>query len=289
MGNIPNGNPNASIIRQIDTTSPIKGADNPDLNCGADAQLAQSQGSANPGDVLAFDWRGGDLSKWPHNTGPLMFYMTSCPSSGCASYNSSSAKWFKIDQLGMYTNGSWVQVTLKQGGLANVTLPKDIAPGEYILRHEIIALHLGNSLGGAEFYPSCTQLTIGGSGTGVPSDDELVTFPGGYSDNDPGIYDPNVYTPGAPYTFPGPPIAKLAMATAGQPGSSTSSSSSSGSSSSGSSSSGSTGSTGAAAQSAIEFCLLKPPKTGSQSYLGRRFERFPHELRHTIRNLWFSH
>jgi hypothetical protein len=61
-----------------------------------------------------------------------------------------------------------------------------------LVRHEIIALHLANQKGGAEFYPSCQQIRVGGSGTGVPTEDELLTFPGSYSDDDPGIYVPDV-------------------------------------------------------------------------------------------------
>lgn len=71
-----------------------------------------------------------------------------------------------------------------------MTLPNDLAPGGYLIRHEIIALHLATSMGGAEFYPMCTQVTIGGSGSGAPS--QTVSFPGAYSDSDPGIYDPTV-------------------------------------------------------------------------------------------------
>jgi len=48
-------------------------------------------------------------------------------------------------------------------------------------------------MGGAEFYPSCTQVQISGSGTGTPND--TVMFPGGYSDSDPGIYVPDVSHP----------------------------------------------------------------------------------------------
>ena len=71
-----------------------------------------------------------------------------------------------------------------------MTLPDNIAPGDYLIRHEIIALHLATSVGGAEFYPSCTQVRIGGSGTGTPNG--TVSFPGAYSDTDPGIFDPTV-------------------------------------------------------------------------------------------------
>jgi hypothetical protein len=90
----------------------------------------------------------------------------------------------------------------------SVTLPTAVSPGEYLVRHEIIALHLAVTLGGAEFYPSCTQIRIGGSQTGTPN--QTVSFPGAYNDNDPGIYDPNVYSPGSLYVFPGPPVSNLA-------------------------------------------------------------------------------
>ena len=76
-----------------------------------------------------------------------------------------------------------------------------------MIRHEIIALHLATTFGKAEFYPSCSQIKVGGSETGAPNPDECVKFPGAYNDDDPGIYDPNVFDASAPYTFPGPPIA----------------------------------------------------------------------------------
>ena len=78
-----------------------------------------------------------------------------------------------------------------------------------MIRHEIIALHLATTFGKAEFYPSCSQIKVGGSETGAPNPDECVTFPGGYKDTDPGIYDTQVFDPSAPYVFPGPPIASF--------------------------------------------------------------------------------
>ena len=100
------------------------------------------------------------------------------------------------------------------GGVATATIPDTLAPGNYLIRHEIIALHLATSFNGAEFYPSCTQLQVGGSQTGGPKDSELVSLPGAYSDNDPGIFDPDVFNAGAPYTFPGPPIASFVTGSA---------------------------------------------------------------------------
>ena len=94
------------------------------------------------------------------------------------------------------------------GGPITLTLPPNIAPGGYLVRQEIIALHLAQTQGGAEFYPSCTQIMVGGSQTGTPN--QTVSFPGAYSDTDPGILDTTVFTTGATYIFPGPPVSNLA-------------------------------------------------------------------------------
>ncbi|KAJ7194892.1 hypothetical protein C8J57DRAFT_1547758 [Mycena rebaudengoi] len=73
------------------------------------------------------------------------------------------------------------------------------APGAYPIRHGIIALHLADQPG--------DQIRVGGSGTGAPKPEDLVSLPGVYNDTDPGIL-VDVFDGGAkPYTFPGPPIA----------------------------------------------------------------------------------
>ncbi|KAJ6551904.1 glycosyl hydrolase family 61-domain-containing protein [Mycena capillaripes] len=220
LGNTPNAEPTASIVRQINNVDPVKGATNPAVNCGNDAQLAGDIADANPGDNISFLWTGGDLSSWPHNTGPMLTYMASCGSTDCTTFDSTQAKWFKIAQVGRIpgdSDGSWFQsLIFDTNAPANVTLPANIAPGAYLIRHEIIALHLATVKGGAEFYPSCSQIRVGGSGTGVPKDSELVSLPGAYSDTDPGILVPDVFdSPPAPYTFPGPPIAAFVAGSSG--------------------------------------------------------------------------
>jgi len=158
---------------------------------------------------VTFDWEGGDGSNWPHNTGPMMTYMASCGSTPCNEFESANAQWFKIQQVGRKENGEWAQADLMNGAVARVTIPDNLAPGNYLIRHEILALHLGTTVGGAEFYPSCAQIRVGGDQTGQPEANELVRLPGGYSDNDPGIVVPDVFNPDAPYTFPGPAVAKF--------------------------------------------------------------------------------
>lgn len=42
-------------------------------------------------------------------------------------------------------------------GKLDVKIPTDLAPGDYLLRAEVIALHTASSSGGAQFYMSCCK------------------------------------------------------------------------------------------------------------------------------------
>jgi len=219
IGNIPAEAPSKpSVIREISDQGPVKGAANPDVNCGHDSHLASLVADAHPGSVLNFTWRTASLDDWPHNTGPMLTYMASCGTDSCANFNSSNADWFKINQVGMKSdNATWFLADIMAGSNASVTLPATLAPGNWLLRHEIIALHLAqdDATGGAEFYPSCIQLQVNGNQTGGPDPDELVKLPGAYKDTDPGIeINPYADIKNGQYPFPGPPIAKFAQGTA---------------------------------------------------------------------------
>jgi hypothetical protein len=188
------------------------------MNCGHGATPAALVADANPGSTIAFSWRNGEGGPWVHNTGPVMTYMASCGDSGCANFSGPSAEFFKISELGQQPDGNWTMADLNAGPNAttSVTLPSDLPAGEYLVRHELIAMQLGMSPGGAEFYPACLQIRLAapnGTAAPLPSGDQVVNFPGGYSDTDPGILDPDIYNPGANYTFPGPPLISSAVTT----------------------------------------------------------------------------
>jgi hypothetical protein len=102
--------------------------------------------------------------------------------------------------LGDCSHPLFVQLVYRDPSVASrqpvgFNLPKTLAAGNYLMRHEIIALHLGSEPGGAEFYVVCGQLKVGGNQSGAPAPSELVSFPGGYTDTDPGILDKAVSTP----------------------------------------------------------------------------------------------
>ncbi|KAF8642783.1 hypothetical protein AX16_009416 [Volvariella volvacea WC 439] len=204
-------NTTLSAIRAVQSKGPLNDTSSPFLNCGIGAQPAELMADAMPGNKISFAWRNFEASNgfWIHDTGPILTYLASCGDISCANYSSQNADWFKIWQDGRHSDdGKWIQANLIGGAPANVQLPDNLARGNYLVRHEIIALHLANETRGAEFYVSCSQIRVGGSGTGRPRQSDLVKFPGAYKPTDPGIL-VNAYDTSKPYVFPGPPIATL--------------------------------------------------------------------------------
>jgi hypothetical protein len=126
-----------------------------------------------------------------YHPGPLNVYMAKAPSSA-ASFDGKGNVWFKVYNEAAQNTGS--ALTWPSNGKASVdiTIPKCIADGEYLVRIEHIALHSASSANGAQLYISCAQVKVsGGSGTASPS---LMAFPGAYSSSDPGLL-VNIYYP----------------------------------------------------------------------------------------------
>jgi cellulase len=84
-------------------------------------------------------------------------------------------------------------------GHVDVKIPTDIPAGDYLLRAEVIALHVAGGLNGAQFYASCYQVTVSGGGSASPA---LVQIPGLYSNTDPGILI-NIHQKMSSYIDPG--------------------------------------------------------------------------------------
>lgn len=64
------------------------------------------------------------------------------------------------------------------------TIPSNLAPGNYLIRHELLALHQANT---PQFYPECAQLVVTGSGTVSAPADHLYSIPAYASASDPGV------------------------------------------------------------------------------------------------------
>lgn len=163
-----------------------------DVNSTAIAcyQLTTGNEGAVTGTVAAGDVVGLQLDTDISHPGPLAWYMAKAPSGETASTmngSSTDVEWFKIaeDTPGVTSSGlTWPSEGLSQ---VNVTLPSCLASGDYLLRVEHIALHSAEEVNGAQFYLSCTQLTVTGSGDFTPTSDETCNFPGCYTGYEPGL------------------------------------------------------------------------------------------------------
>ncbi|CAI4214065.1 unnamed protein product [Parascedosporium putredinis] len=96
----------------------------------------------------------------------------------------------KIAEAGLVSGsnpGTWASDELMANGNAwTVTIPSSVAPGHYVLRHEIIALHGAGSANGAQ----------------APSGQAATAF---YTATDPGILF-NLYQDFSSYPIPGPSV-----------------------------------------------------------------------------------
>ncbi|KAF9555146.1 cellulose-growth-specific protein [Agrocybe pediades] len=202
--NSPSGQ--SSIERPYSSFDPILSATASTISCNNNGQAGPSQLSATvaAGSKVTAKW-----SQWTHAEGPVMVYMAKCPGS-CTSANSASLQWFKIDEAGLLSGtlakGQWGNGIVMQKLEWTSTIPASLAPGEYLIRHELLALHQANT---PQFYPECAQLIVTGSGNKTPSGSYLASFPGAYKQNDPGV-NVNIYTQEAQtittYKVPGPPV-----------------------------------------------------------------------------------
>ncbi|KAI1190204.1 lytic polysaccharide monooxygenase [Nemania serpens] len=173
-----------------------------DIACHKSATPGGTYVSANSGDTLTLYW-----NTWPDtHRGPIINYLAKC-SGECTSAAPGSLSFTKISQ-GAYISGSnpgtWVTDTMvAKNFTSDVKIPAGLAPGNYVLRHEIIALHAAGSPNGAQSYPQCLNLKIGGSGSkALPAGVPATKF---YTPTDPGILF-NLYTTFNSYPIPGPAV-----------------------------------------------------------------------------------
>ncbi|KAF7550845.1 hypothetical protein G7Z17_g5445 [Cylindrodendrum hubeiense] len=173
----------------------------PDIICHREAVPAQGHVEVTAGDVITVQW-----SEWPDaHHGPVLDYLANCHGP-CEDVDKTTLEFFKIDGLGVVDRGNPGRyaddVLLENGYSWNVRIPENIASGNYVLRHEIIALHNAIEKYGAQNYPQCFNLKITGGGSDEP---EGVLGTELYDAEDPGIYI-NIYANPADYEVPGPTI-----------------------------------------------------------------------------------
>jgi len=194
----------------------------PEIACGRVSGPATISANANAGSSVEFDWNGsafwpaGDAGLGPQNHhGPVMTYLAKCPGA-CKDATPQSLDFFKFQEEGRINTaagipGFWGSDKLTQAGSkVTVKLPLGLAAGEYIMRHEILALHDAMNRD-PQFYPMCSNLIIAGDGSAPLPATGGARFPGAYNlATDPNL-SINIFDPASlaiNYVAPGPrPIA----------------------------------------------------------------------------------
>ena len=167
----------SSIQRHWDDYSPIEDLTSTYLVCNHPGSYAEKYANITAGEEVKAYYPG-----WPHNIGPVIVWMAYCGSEfdACSSFNGTGNHWFKINQVGLMEGtietGLWGQGHLQASNYTwNVTIPETLQEGAYLMRHELISLHVPF---GPQFYPECAHLYVKGAGTEVPGEEYLATLPG---------------------------------------------------------------------------------------------------------------
>jgi cellulase len=178
-------------IQRLWTWSTAMGPRDPDMTCGPlGTPLAKSyHAPIVAGSTISVNYTGAAGSINPstghpytfgHPYGSMMAYMAACPDEGCEGVELKAPIWFKVWDRGLisgtWVEGRWGMTDVYEGANLNISTPTSLKPGKYLLRHEMLNLQTGPP----QWFVNCIQLDVSGDGSGLPSDDELVSFPKAY-------------------------------------------------------------------------------------------------------------
>jgi lytic cellulose monooxygenase (C1-hydroxylating) len=161
----------STCVRLPPSNNPVTSVSSTDIRCnvggtqGVSGKCAVKAGDTvtvemhqQPGDrSCSTEAIGGD------HFGPIHVYLSKVSDATTAD---GSSGWFKI-YADTWSHGAgstggrtdnWGTVDMNNCcGHVDVKIPTDIPAGDYLLRAEVIALHVASSSGGAQFYMSCCK------------------------------------------------------------------------------------------------------------------------------------
>ncbi|KAK0632965.1 glycoside hydrolase family 61 protein [Immersiella caudata] len=180
--------------------NPIFDVTDPKMRCNG-GSFAKLSAPVKAGDTITAVWK-----QYTHQQGPVMVWLFKCPGD-FANCGGEGKGWFKIDQMGMWgavmNSKSWGTAIVNEKLEWSSVVPKNLAPGKYLVRHELLSLHQKAK---AQFYPECAQIIVSGDGTEVPPEEFLYSIPTYAPQNDPGIAVDIFTTKETTYTCPGGPV-----------------------------------------------------------------------------------
>jgi lytic cellulose monooxygenase (C1-hydroxylating) len=177
----------------------------PDIICHRSAAPAPSYVQVANGGTLRLSW-----SDWPPHQGPVITYLAAC-NGPCERTDKSTLNFFKIEELGLLDpaggargTGYWALDSLiANNNTWSITIPANLSPGPYVLRHE--AINLDHPIDKAQHYPQCVNIEVIGDGTQVPTYGVAGTKL--YRADDPGLLFDIYHINGRPYPIPGPSLS----------------------------------------------------------------------------------
>lgn len=135
--------PPQRIVRKVPGNGPVEDLKSVDLQCNgylnSGSAPAPLTATAAAGSTVSLHW-----TTWPDSHhGPHMTYMAKC-SGSCTTYNpGTAAVWFKIAHAGKLSDGTWASDAFINNQAYSFKIPSSLAAGNYIVRHELAALHAG--------------------------------------------------------------------------------------------------------------------------------------------------
>lgn len=174
-----------------------------DIACHRSSAPGALSAKVAAGDKVELFW-----DTWPQShKGPVIDYMAACDGD-CSKASPAALNFFKIAEAGLVDGSSNPAKFASDDLVANnnswtTTIPSTLKAGNYVLRHEIIALHAGGQVNGAQNYPQCINLEVTGSGSELPTGTPATKL---YTATDAGIkFD--IYKKLDSYPIPGPALA----------------------------------------------------------------------------------
>lgn len=171
------------IQRQWATIDPIFSVNDRYIACNSPGTAPPSYIPIRAGEnITAVYWY------WLHPVGPMTAWLARCETD-CAKVDVNEVGWFKIWEAGLLegpnlAEGMWYQKQFQNWdgspALWPVRIPSKLKAGLYMIRHEILSIHVDNR---PQFYPECAHLNITGEGDALPPAEYLLKFPGAYDEN----------------------------------------------------------------------------------------------------------
>jgi cellulase len=199
-------------------TTPDEGPDmdisSPDFVCRRGAQPAKNYAKVEAGKPLEFFWTSDDKVINPNgwaesHRGSVITYIAPC-NGDCTTVSKTSLRWTKIQASGLIsgpanTAGIWgTDLMRSYGGWSTAVIPAAIAPGKYVVRHELIALHRAH-LNEPEFYVQCGNIEITKGGSDTLAEKGVVASQL-YSRSDSQLFGFTVYGSATSWKIPGPAL-----------------------------------------------------------------------------------